>query len=137
MHAPLYSTIALIAEIFISAIILYLFYIAYKKNRFSYNLAIFALAYEILFNLSYMVSRTGTTKKIPGLPASIIFLAIFHGIFSLVMFIGLVVFLIFAWCNYRKGVNYFFVHKKMTIIFIILWLIAVFSGIGLYITMYS
>lgn len=69
-------------------------------------------------------------------PVYEIIIAAFHGALSLIMFIALIVFMVYAWKNYKKGINYFKQHKKLTLIFIIFWLIAVASGILFYVVEY-
>ena len=133
MHAPLFSTITLFAEIIISSIIYYTFYRSYKYNKFPAKLAGFALLYEITFNISYMVTRVHAQTASKFLPPAVIILAIIHGILSLIMFISLIVFLAFAWKNYKKGANYFKMHKLLTSVFLIFWTVSVLSGILFYI----
>ena len=137
MHIPLFRTITLFTELLVTVSILYIFYSGYKKNKFPFTLAACTLAYEILFNISYMASRVLSGEN-PGTlqPPAIIALAIFHGIFSLLMFLALLVFIILAWINYKKGLNYFLLHKNFTKVFIFLWLIAVISGIVFYFVTY-
>jgi len=138
MAAPFLSTFTLCAELVITVIILYVFYSGYKKNKFPKYLALFALTYEVLFNINYMVSRILTHTQSSSSPDTlfeIVYLA-FHGTFSLIMFILLVVFIILAWKNYGKKINYFKEHKKVTMTFLILWLVSVLSGFAFYIIEY-
>jgi hypothetical protein len=132
-HIPWFSTFTLFTELLVTASVLYVFYSAYKRNVFPFTLVAITLGYEILFNISYMASRALGGKnpsKLAG--GSVIGLAIFHGIFSLIMFIALLVFMGLAWVNYKKGINYFQQHKYSTISFIILWMIAIASGFAFY-----
>ena len=106
MHAPLYSTIAVFAEILVSAAVFYTLYQGYKHNRLPEKVAIGAVVYEILFDISYMIYRlpareSGTNKSL------ITALGIFHGTLSLVLFISLIIFFMLAIKNYRRNVNYF------------------------------
>lgn len=131
MQVPLYSTITLFAEIVISTIIFYTFYRSYKYNKFPTKLAAFALLYEIVFNISYMASRVPNHTEKIEIPWHVA-LAIFHGTLSLLMFISLIIFFVLAWRRYKKGTNYFKVHKNFTIIFLIFWSASVLSGIIFY-----
>ncbi|MBI5816876.1 MAG: hypothetical protein HZB09_00420 [Candidatus Yonathbacteria bacterium] len=63
-------------------------------------------------------------------------IAIFHGTFSLLMFVTLVTFLIFAWKGYGRGENFFKNHKTLSIGFLALWMIAVISGALFYYVAY-
>jgi uncharacterized membrane protein YozB (DUF420 family) len=133
MHAPLYSTITLLAELGISAIIYYTLYQGYKHNKFPSILAGGALLYEAIFNISYMVSRVSTHVKALPLDSKFeVALAIVHGILSLIMFIALIVFFIFAWTRYRKGMNYFQNHKALTALFLVFWTFSIVSGVLFY-----
>jgi hypothetical protein len=133
MHAPIASTITLIAELFISAIVYFTLYSGYKKGKFPTFLAGFALLYESVFNITYMVSRVGSqTKAAHAEPVLVILLAIIHGTLSLLMFLALIVFFIFAWMKYRKGENYFQSHKILTFIFTFFWTFSILSGVLFY-----
>lgn len=133
MAAPFLSTFTLFAEVIITAIILYVFYSGYKFNKFPKYLALFTLIYEFLFDMGYMVSRILTHNTATSHDSGLeITLAAFHGTFSLIMFVLLVIFLVIAWKNYSKGINYFRKHRKITLTFLILWLIAVLSGFTFY-----
>lgn len=126
---PLYSTFALFTEFILSGIIYFTIYQGYKYNKFHAKLAAFALLYEIIFNITYMTSRFfSETKEAKTELSFVVGLAIAHGILSLIMFISLIIFFIMAWKNYHKGVNYFKVHKNLTITFLIFWTLAVLSG---------
>jgi heme A synthase len=138
MHAPLYSTVTLFAEIVISSIIYYTLYQGYKNNRFPAKLAGFALLYEIVFNISYMASQVPEHAKAAKVESAfVITLAIIHGILSLIMFIALLLFFLLAWRSYKKEINYFKAHKILTMLFLIFWTFSVVSGIIFYIVEYG
>ena len=138
MHAPLYSTVTLFAEIIISTIIYYTLYQGYKYNRFPAKLAGFALAYEILFNISYMASQVPEHAKAARVESAfVITLAILHGVLSLIMFIALLIFFFLAWRNYKKEINYFKSHTILTTLFLIFWTFSIVSGVFFYIVEYG
>jgi hypothetical protein len=126
------STFVLVAELFVSASIFYVFYSSYVKNRFPFVLVAITLAYEIIGNIGYMTYRAmnGNPSQLSS-PLYIGF-AIFHGVFSLVMFVALLAFMGIAWKKYRAGTNYFAEHKNLTFTFLTFWIIAVLSGIAFY-----
>jgi hypothetical protein len=137
MAAPLYSTITLVAELFVSAAIYYSIYSGYKKNKFPSVLAGAALAYELIFNITYMAGRVPSHVKVAKIETPfIVGLAILHGVLSLIMFVALIVFFIFAWKAYRKGKNYFFEHKNLTFTFIVFWTFSILSGVIFYLVEY-
>jgi uncharacterized membrane protein YozB (DUF420 family) len=135
MIAPAYSTFALIAEPIVTFAVFYTFYQGYKNGHFPAKIAFGAVLYETAFNISYMFYK---------LPAHIsrfnkawyTALAATHGILSIVMFIGLVIFLVLAYRNYEKGINYFKKHKYVSIVFLSFWLIALLTGFAMYYTTY-
>jgi heme A synthase len=134
---PWFSTFTLFTELFITASVLYIFYSGWKHNRLPFTLTAITLAYEIIFNISYMASRVVSGKNPSHLESGkVIALAAFHGIFSLLMFIALVIFMVLAWRNYKKNINYFKIHSTFTRVFIVLWLIAVISGFLFYYATY-
>jgi len=137
MHAPLYSTITLFAELIVSAVIYYALFQGYKKNKFPTVPVALALFYEVAFNISYMVSQVHNrvqAAKVESL--ALILLAITHGILSLIMFLALIVFFVLAYLTYRKGDNYFVSHKILTFTFLFFWTFSILSGILLYIFSY-
>ena len=127
---PWFSTFTLLTEVLVTTGVLYVFYQAYYFNIFSRAVAGIVLGYETLFNITYMASRISShVEKIPGTESPLhIALAVFHGIFSLIMFVLLVVFMYMAWRAYEQGINYFHVHKNLTIAFLVAWMIAIASG---------
>jgi len=136
MHAPLYSTIALLAELLVSLAIFYTIYQGYKRGKLPEKVAIGALVYEILFDISYMIYRLPTRES--GANKSLITgLGIFHGTLSLFMLFGLIAFFVLAIKNYRRNVNYFLVHKRSMFVFLFFWSLSVVSGAVLYFVAYS
>lgn len=139
MEAPLFSTFTLLTELCVTATIVYVFYSGYKHNRFPAKPAFFAIAYETLFNISYMVYRSlehSSEHKDESEAGFEVLLAIFHGVLSLAMFISLIVFLLIAWKKYKAGINFFFAHKVLTGLFLFLWSLSILSGIGYYVIEY-
>lgn len=132
MNPPIYSTVSLIAELFVSAVIYYTLYQGYKKNNFPTKLAFGALTYEILFNISYMVYRVMVHTEVKPEPGFEVLVAIVHGVLSLIMFVSLIVFFVYAWKKYRQGINFFLEHSLLTKIFSIFWAISVISGAFFY-----
>jgi len=132
---PLFSTFTLFTEVLVTCSILYIFYKAYKHNIFYKKLVFFTLSYEVIFNISYMSLRAINHEKNVGphhhTPFHIA-VAAFHGIFSILMFVLLIVFFVVAWRKYGQGINFFKEHKKITFGFIALWMIAIFSGLFFY-----
>src|SRR3989344_3096564 len=138
MTIPSLSIFTLCTELLITAAIFFIIYRGYTANIFPRLFAFSVLGYEILFNISYMVSRSLTRGTEPKHmeKAGEIFLAIFHGIFSLFMFISLVIFFSLAARAYARGENYFRIHSILTKIFLIAWSISIISGIAFFARLY-
>ncbi|MEK7581299.1 MAG: hypothetical protein AAB512_03375 [Patescibacteria group bacterium] len=138
MTPPILSTFTLITEIFVTAAVLYIFYKSYKTGLFPSRLAFATLAYEVLFNISYMVysSMVREAHESTRVFTWKIGVAIFHGVLSLVMFVSLVVFMVLAYRAYRKGKNYFREHKNISFVFLFFWFAAILSGVTLYLLEY-
>lgn len=133
-NIPWFSTFTLFTEVLVTAGLFYVFYSGYFKNKFPFRLTAAVLAYEALFNISYMTYRAFTHVDSTAHPHSPLHIgvAIFHGTFSLLMFILLIIFMIVAWKSYARGANYFQEHKRLTIIFLAAWMVAILSGILFY-----
>jgi len=135
MHAPLYSTITLFAELIISGCVYYVIYQGYMHGLFRKWVAWGALAYEIVFNMSYMALRAGAHLSEHADSTALAF-AIVHGTLSLIMFISLIVFFILAARGYAQRENYFLRRKKLTILFTAFWTLSILSGVGFYLIEY-
>jgi len=138
MTIPPFSIFALFAEFCVTGIIFYVIWTAISNVRFNRKLAFGVLAYEVVFNISYMVmksfgeSSTPSTMKSSGDVA----LAIFHGIFSLFMFVTLILFFLVADRHYAKGENFFVHHHRLTSVFLYAWGISVLSGALFFVRLY-
>lgn len=138
MHGPLFSTVTLFTELLVSAAVYYTIYKGYRHSKFPTKISLAALAYETVFNISYMFSRVPShAKAAKTTPPLLILLAIIHGILSLIMFVALIVFFVLAYKNYKKERNYFFEHKKITYAFLFFWTFSIVSGILFYFLEYG
>lgn len=136
MNAPFISTFTLFTELIVTASVLYIFISGYKHNTFHPKLLLATLLYETFVNINYMAHRVADTKSNKILPIWYKAFGAFHGIFSLLMFITLVIFFILAWLNFRKNINYFRKHALFSKIFITGWLISIISGVIFYFVSY-
>ena len=136
MHIPIWSAITLFAELLVTTSIYFIIWRSYRTGRFLRWFAFFVLGYEALFNISYMVSREMGAQDAGPLNPYQTFLGAFHGIFSLVMFVALIVFFLIAAHAYKRGENYFLRHRRLMIVFICAWGLSIFSGIAFFISLY-
>lgn len=136
MNIPLISSITLCTELLVTASVFFVIWKGYRTGAFLRWLAFPVLAYEVLFNITYMASREasgqGTTVYSPYDTA----VAIVHGTFSLVMFIALLVFFIVAARAYARSENFFLKHKRLTLVFLIAWSISILSGVLFFVSLY-
>ena len=136
MNPPLLSTITLAAELFIFSAILYIFYKGYEGRVFPFSLAYFAIVYEVVFNIGYMIYRSVGLKSADNLSTNLKILGAVHGILSLVVFVALVILMLLAIKNYKRGINYFREHSKLSFLVIGFWIISLASGFLLYFKAY-
>ena len=136
MHIPVWSIVTLVTELFVTASVYFIIWKAYSAGIFLRFFAFAVLAYEVLFNISYMLSRElGEKGNVVYSPYET-GLAIFHGTFSLVMFLALVLFFLKAARVYARGENYFLRHSRLTSFFIVAWGVSILSGIAFFISLY-
>jgi hypothetical protein len=136
MQIPLASNITLVMEIIIASIIFFLVFKGYKENIFFKKLAYFAVGYEIVFNVGYMIYRSVSIPSASNLSTGMRAVAAAHGILSLLMLFAVVFFFLRAAKEYAKGLNSFVFHKVQTFLFLAFWVISLLSGIFLYVKTY-
>jgi cation transport ATPase len=141
MAIPWVSILTLLAEILITVLVYFVIWYAYRTGKFIRRLAFGILLYELIFNISYMISREVGQKDSRTYNPYETALGIFHGVFSIVMFLTLVVFFLFAAHAYQKSndtkkENFFRVHTCTTVAFVCAWAISILSGILLFSSLY-
>lgn len=139
MTIPIFSIITLITELFITASVFYIVWKGRTQGVFYKKLTYTVLSYEALFNITYMVHQA--MERAPEhIPTShgpyVTLFGIFHGIFSLLMFVALIVFMITAAKRYAGGENFFLVRSTLTNIFLGAWSISILSGVGFFVILY-
>lgn len=136
MTIPAWSIITLFTELCVTASVYFIIWKAYRSGVFLRYFAFAVLAYEVLFNISYMLGRELGAQNSAVYDPYLTALAIFHGTFSLIMFVTLVVFFLAAARAYRRGENYFLAHQRLTLAFIIAWGVSILSGLTFFISLY-
>jgi hypothetical protein len=137
MDIPILSIVTLLTELVITASVYFIIWKAYRTGAFMRRLAFAILGYELLFNISYMLSRElGVDESTVVYNPYETGLAIFHGTFSLLMFVMLFVFFIMAARAYRRGENYFLIHPRLTWSFVLAWGVSILSGIAFFASLY-
>lgn len=136
MNIPIFSLVTLVTELLVTASVYFIIWKAYRTGIFLRFYAYGVLIYETLFNISYMLSRELGEQGAKVYNPYETGLAIFHGIFSIIMFVTLVIFFLRAARSYKKHENYFQLHKKLTLTFVIAWGISILSGVTFFISLY-
>ena len=136
MPIPVWSLITLCTELVVTASVYAIIWRSYRSGVFPTRFAALVLGYETLFNVSYMLSRELSSAGAAVYSPYETALAIFHGIFSLVMFATLVMFFIAAMRAYKRGDNYFRSRPRLTAAFAIAWGVSILSGIALFASLY-
>ena len=129
----------LITELGVTAAVVYIIRKTYTTGTFLRRLAFGVLAYEVVVNISYMSYRA--LEHLPEHADKAhepfeLALAIFHGTFSLVMFLALILFFVIAAKRYAAGENYFSAHPKLTVSFLVAWSISILSGALFFVLLY-
>lgn len=136
MHIPFWSIFTLCTELAVTASVYFIIWKAYRTGVFLRTLAFVTLGYEVLFNISYMLSRELGAQSTQVYSPYETGLAIFHGIFSLIMFVTLAVFFIFSARGYARGENYFLLRPKLTGTFVAAWGVSILSGMAFFASLY-
>lgn len=129
-HAvPWFSAFSAITELFVTAAIFYVLWMAVYRDEFKAGILGVALAYEVIVNISYMTSRLFTHTDTSHHADWMVALLAGHGILSLVMFLGLVALGGVAYVKHRReGRNLFAERVGLTGVFVVLWTISILSG---------
>ncbi|MCB0332877.1 MAG: hypothetical protein KDD55_05210 [Bdellovibrionales bacterium] len=135
MNIPSFSTFSAIAELFVTAAVLFIVSQNYKGKGFSGKLALTVILFEFSVNMLYMIHRLNqatseTTKEVTS--GFMVAVMAIHGSLSLLVFIMLAILCSLAFLDFKKGKYFFQSHKKVTFIFLGLWLLSVISGEVLY-----
>ena len=128
MTPPAFSIFAALSELIITAIVYYTI-ISHRQGRpFRFKLLGFAILYEALVNVSYMVTRFVGSESPVHFSSQMKLFATIHGIFSMLVFIWLIILFFLASSSAKLEQNFFGDHKFSTYLFLILWGFSVASG---------
>lgn len=133
---PWFSALSAGTELLVTAALLYVLHQAIFRDRFEAAILGGALAYEVLFNISYMVSQLFTHGEPGHHPGWMVALLAGHGILSLIMFLALVGFSAAAYRAHRQGRNLFADHLAWTGVFVVLWMVSILSGEAIFVLEY-
>lgn len=132
---PAFSTLSAITELFVTAAVIWFFWHALRGADYRWGVMTVAIAYETLFNITYMVLRLvsheeGVTHQHP---AWVTWFVGFHGAISLAMFVGLIWLVVWAWRRVRAGdADPIGRRAKLSYTFLALWAVSILSGEAIY-----
>ncbi|HED04481.1 MAG TPA: hypothetical protein ENI60_06920 [Candidatus Fraserbacteria bacterium] len=134
-----FSTFAAFSELLVTTAVLTVIISNLRGHPLRWKLLWGTLAFELLVNVSYMVSRTMVIAQYDPQPLDnwLGLFGMLHGLLSLLMLVGLIVLALLATrAFFRQGQAYFQQHRGLSYLFIILWLISVGSGEILYLVVW-
>ncbi len=116
-------------ELLVTAGVFYFFWRAIRFDDFRWPLIWITIGYETLFNITYMAVRLARHDPAPDYPGWATLLLAGHGTLSLIMFLGLIAFVMVAFRQRHVGdLNVFRDHGSFTLLFIVLWTTSIVSG---------
>lgn len=135
--AFLLSTFTAVTELLVTAAVFTFLYQGYRRGRVLGGLVAFALTYEVLFNVAYMVFRlvagpAGGHTYSDGMQT----LLAVHGTLSLLMLFGLVALVLATVRAGRRGENHLREHPRTTVAFAALWTASIATGLWVYAATY-
>lgn len=132
---PAFSSLSAATELLVSAAVYWFFFRALRFGDHRWGLILVAIAYETLFNITYMVSRLvvhqeGRTHEHPAWVTGFV---VVHGLLSLVMFLGLIAYVAWGRRAWNSGApNPFGAHRRLSVQFLVWWTLSVASGEAIY-----
>jgi len=136
MEAPLFSTFSAIAEIFVTAAVVYIIINNLQAKGFAWRLAAVVVVFEFSVNMLYMISRLRAEVASGEATGPMALFAAGHGLLSLIVFIALVVFFFQAYQAFKGGAFYFRDHPTLSYVFLFFWGVSVVTGEVLYVIRY-
>jgi hypothetical protein len=128
MTPPAFSIFAAIAELIVTTIVYYSIISHLKGKSFRFKLLGFAILFEAIVNVTYMVTRFIGSDSPVHLSGQMKLFATLHGTFSMLVFIWLIILFFLASSSAKLEQNFFRDHKLGTYLFLILWGVSVASG---------
>lgn len=129
MEIPTFSIFSAISEVFVTIGVLYCIFKALGGGKFPRLLMGGILAFELLVNVVYMVSRASAADKSEELSAGMKLFYAGHGTLSLVMFLTLGAVYLVSLSNESDGKeNWFRRHRMGTYVLVAFWMVSVLTG---------
>ena len=132
---PLFSTFSAATELVVTAAVFWFFFQAMRRASYRWGVITVAIVYETIFNITYMVSRLVTHEE--GVThehaAWVTWFVGVHGALSLLMFVGLIGYVAWAYRRVRAGDPHPITsHPRLAWTFLVLWTLSILSGEAIY-----
>lgn len=129
-----FSHFSAASELLVTAGVFYFFWEAIRRDRFRWAFIWILLAFETFVNITYMTARLARSAPPTERPGWATALLAGHGTLSLLMFLGLIAFVVIAWRHHKvENENYFRTRMTATWIFLAFWTLSVLSGEAIYV----
>ena len=133
MAVAAFSHFSAVSELFVTAGVFYFFRRALRWDDYRWTFISIVIAFETLVNIVYMISRLAAAEPRGEHPAALTWLLAGHGTLSLLMFLGLVAFVMIAFRAAKVDrANLFRANPVLTWTFLGLWTLSVLTGEALY-----
>jgi hypothetical protein len=129
-----FSHFSAVSELFVTAGVFYFFWQAVKHGNYRWSLIAIVITFETVFNITYMAARMAQAAPATERPGWATALMAGHGTLSLLMFLGLIAFVLLGYRAARvENANLFRSHIGLTWTFVVLWSLSILSGEALYV----
>jgi hypothetical protein len=133
---PVYSALTAFTELIVTVAIFYVAHRALVEDELEMRVLGAAVAYEILFNVTYMTARLFSHGHTGSHPDWMVTLLAGHGALSFVMLLGLIAFGLLAWRGARGDRNLLREQAGSIYAFLGLWTISILSGEAVFVLEY-
>ena len=138
MPVPAFSAFTAASELFVTAGVLYIIRRNWTRRRFALWLFLAVALFEAFVNVMYMASRASQVAGSSGPPlaAGMKLAYASHGLLSLLAYLVFVMFGVFAWQEQKNGRFLFRDRPALTFAFLVVWVVSVLSGEGIFVARY-
>jgi hypothetical protein len=131
---PLFTHFTAATELLVTAAVAWFFYHALRHQDYRFGVITSALVYETAFNISYMVLRIIQHNTAVDHPTWITSFVAAHGTLSLVMFLGLIGYVAWAFVRVRRGDPHpMGASPRLAAAFLVFWGLSILSGELIYV----
>jgi len=129
MNVPPFSIFSAVSELFVTAGVLYVVWANWNHRLFSGLLFLGLALFEAVVNVLYMATRAARASTgAEVVPDSLKVFFAAHGILSLLAYVGFVILGVFAFQEQKAGRWFFPEHRKLTALFLVVWVVSIGSG---------